>query len=144
MRFALDTLVALYTVGGPSPYRDASRRLVARLADGDLVAEASAELVPEYVVARARRTGDWPGALEEGGRWLELLSAHPLESRDLERAARLAAKVRDLDGHAALHAATCLNRGIPVIVSPDGRLDAVDGLRRVDPRDAEAYLIPTH
>ena len=49
-----------------------------------------------------------------------------------------------LDGHAAMHAATCLNRGITVIVSPDGRLDAVHGLRPVDPRDAEAYLIPTH
>ena len=41
----------------------------------------------------------------------------------------------------AIHAATALNRGVGLIISPDGHFDEVPGLTRIDPVDAEAFLI---
>ncbi|MDP8970784.1 MAG: type II toxin-antitoxin system VapC family toxin [Actinomycetota bacterium] len=48
----------------------------------------------------------------------------------VQRYPRLAA--RDL-----VHVATCAEAGIESIVSPDRAFDTVDGLRRIDPGDAE-------
>ena len=42
----------------------------------------------------------------------------------------------------AIHAATALNRGIDLILSPDTGFDDVEGLERLDPMDAEATLLP--
>ncbi len=39
-----------------------------------------------------------------------------------------------------IHAATALNHGIELVVSPDRAFDRVPGLRRVDPADAVATL----
>jgi hypothetical protein len=46
---------------------------------------------------------------------------------DVERAGELFTALPQLDALDAVHAATCLNRGIPVIVSADTAFDAVDG-----------------
>lgn len=142
MRFSIDTSVALYAVGGQSPYREACRRLVALLTEGIVAGEASLSIVQEYAEFRGRRTRDRAKALDEAACWMELLTVHPVAQADMQRALHLSSSVADLDCLGALHAATCLNRSIPLLVSTNGHLDAVPGLQRVDPRDAEAALLP--
>ena len=142
VRFAIDASVALYALGGQSPYREACRRLVALMTESVVLGEASLALVQEFAEVRGRHTGDRAKALDEAARWMELLAVHPVEQADVQRALHLSSSVADLDYLGALHGATCLNRSIPLLVSTNGRLDAVAGVQRVDPRDAEAALLP--
>lgn len=144
MRFAVDTSVALYTVGRHSPYREACRRLVALLTESVIHGEASLALVPEYVAVRERGHGDHAKALEEAARWTQLVAMHPVERADVDRALLLSASVTGLGLPRALHAAACLNRSIPALISTDVHLDAVTELQRVDPRDAEQLLVTAH
>lgn len=44
-------------------------------------------------------------------------------------------------GRDAVHAATALTRGIPMVLSPDVGFDHVPGLERVDPTDALERLL---
>lgn len=48
------------------------------------------------------------------------------------------AEVSALHARDAIHAATCVVRGLKAIVSPGTDFDAVAGLRRTDPRDLAA------
>ena len=52
-------------------------------------------------------------------------------------ASQLVERTTDLDAADACHAATALHREIPVLVSPDRGFDTVEGLRRLDPVEAQ-------
>lgn len=140
MRVAFDTNVLLYAVGGDSPYREPCRRLVDMTAGGRLVAECSVELVQEYLHVRARRTGDRSLAVSEARGLLDLLVVHSVEPDDAARAVDLFHAHPRLDARDAVHAASCLARGVEAIVSADAAFDDVPGLRRLDPVDAPALL----
>lgn len=62
-RALVDTAVFAYAVGVDHPYRESCRALVAGLADGAFDAEASVEVVQEFLRQRARRTGDRHAAI---------------------------------------------------------------------------------
>ena len=47
----------------------------------------------------------------------------------------------DLSARDLVHAATCREAGIEIIVSPDRGFDQNEGLQRVDPVDAPAALL---
>jgi predicted nucleic acid-binding protein len=69
-----------------------------------------------------------------------LCQLHDLTDRDLRLGLQLFRDAPRLHGRDALHAATALNRGIDIIVSPDSAFDTVQGLRRLDPIDAASQL----
>lgn len=142
MRVALDTNVLLYAVGGESPHREPCRRLVQLIAEGELVAECSVDLVQEYLHVRARRTGDRNLAVTEARGLLDLLVVHPVDSEDAARAVELFHANPRLDARDAVHAASCLARGAEAMVSADTAFDDVPGLRRIEPVDAPAWLSP--
>lgn len=140
MRVALDTNVLLYAVGGESPHREPCRRLVQLIAEGELVAECSVDLVQEYLHVRARRTGDRGLAVTEARGLLDLLVVHAVEPDDAARAVDLFHAHPRLDARDAVHAASCLARGVEAIVSADSAFDDVLGLRRLDAIEAVALL----
>lgn len=141
MRFAIDTNVVAYAVGEVSPFKQGCVRLLELAGEGALLPEASVELLQEFLHIRSRRTGDRAGAAL-ATRWVaDLVRLHPLERSDALRATELFAHHAGLDALDAMHAATCLNRQIPVIVSADRAFDAVADLQRLDPREALAVLL---
>lgn len=140
IRFLFDTAVFLYAVGADHPYREPCRRLVSLAAEGHLLGEASVELIQEFVHVRSRRQGDRQQAVREAADIALFCELHDLTETDLRRALRLFKSVATLDMRDAIHAATALNRGVDLIVSPDRGFDGVPGLTRIDPIEAEARL----
>lgn len=136
MTVFIDTAVLMYSTGAAHPLRDPSRRLLARVARGDVDATTSTEVIQEILhrYSRIGRPGDG-AALARAS--MDLLApvlpiTHALMRRlpDLiERYPRLAA--RDL-----VHVATCQHEGITEIVSPDRGFDEVPDLRRIDPGES--------
>lgn len=140
-RFFFDTAIFLYAVGDDHPYREPCRRLVSLAADGHLQGEASVEIIQEFVHVRWRRRGHRQQAVREAADISLLCSLHDLTEADLRRALRLFNQAKSLHMRDAIHAATALNRGVQLIVSPDDGFDEVPGLTRIDPADAEAVLM---
>lgn len=140
MRLALDTDVALYAKGHESEYREPCRRLFTLAAAGAFQAEASVELIQDFLHARARLTGNRTLALTEARELAAGLILHPVEVEDLLQALDLFGSVPGLGSIDAVHAATALRHGSAAIVSADRAFDAVPGLRRVDPLEAEAVI----
>lgn len=140
VRFLYDTGVFLYATGAEHRYRAPCREIVQLAADGRLLGEASVELVQEYVHVRARRSGERGDAVR-GGRYVsQLCRLHALEPDDLSLGASLFELSPRLQMRDAV-AATALNRGVHLILSPDRAFDEVAGLERVDPLHALERLL---
>jgi len=132
----IDTAVVMYAGGAGHPLRDPCQRLLARIAEGELEAVTSVEVIqeilhrfsaigrPEIGAAMARDALDLfapvlPVTHAVMRRMPELIGAYPgLAARDL------------------VHVATCLQEGIRDVVSPDRGFDRVSGIRRIDPATA--------
>ena len=141
MRAAVDTTVFVYAVGADSPFRDSCIELIRLSGQGKLLLEASVEALQEFLHVRARRTGDRLAAADLTRAFADTVTLHEVEAPDVRRAIDLFATVPGLGALDAIHAATCLNRGIQVLVSAGQGFDAVPGLRRIDPRNALAELL---
>jgi uncharacterized protein len=132
----IDTAVIMYAAGSDHALQAPCRAVLQRVADGELDAVVSVEVIQEIIhrFMALRRPGH--GASIAGDA-LDLFApvlpvTHGLMRRipDLiQRYPRLAA--RDL-----VHVATCQHEGITEIVSPDRGFDEVAGLRRIDPGHA--------
>lgn len=139
-RVLLDTAVFVYAVGSEHPYRAPCRLLLDPDRGADLKPEASVQAIQELLHQRARRTGDRIGAVQTAESMMLLCQLHDLTDRDLRLGLQLSRDAPGLHGRDALHAATALNRGIDIIVSPDSAFDSVQGLRRIDPIVAASQL----
>lgn len=132
----IDTAVVMYAAGADHELREPCQRILTRIADGELEAVISVEVVqeifhrfmalrrPEQGASIAADTLDLfapvlPVTHAVMRRMPELVAAHPtLAARDL------------------VHVATCLQEGITDIVSPERGFDMVTGIRRIDPANA--------
>jgi predicted nucleic acid-binding protein len=132
-RFLYDTAVFVYAVGADHPYRDPCRRIVAAARDGSVAGEASVELVHELAHVLVRRGGDRARALKLTGAAASLVRLHDFSPGDLPLVMTLLADHPALDVRDAVFAATALNRGVALILSPDRAYDEVPGLDRLDP-----------
>jgi predicted nucleic acid-binding protein len=123
----LDTTVLAYAVGTDHPLQAPCRRLVRAIADGEVVATTTIEVIQEFTHVRARRR-DRKDAAELARDYIELLS--PLlivEEPDLREGLRLFEENLDI-GAAAAHAA-----GADALVSADAGFSAVANIRHVVP-----------
>jgi predicted nucleic acid-binding protein len=136
----LDSAVFIYAIGVDHPYRAPCRALVTAMRSGDLVGEASVLAVQEVMHQRLRRTGDRRGAGAAADDLSVFCTIHGLTAADMRRAVDLFTRGDGLDAADACHAATALNRAIPVIISPDVGFDDVAGLARMDPAEAAAQV----
>lgn len=136
MTVFLDTAVLLYAAGGEHPLREPCRRLLRRVADGELEAVTSAEVVQE-ILHRFTRIGQPQVGSALARASLDLLApVLPLTHSLMRRVPDLVDRYPRLAARDLVHVATCLHEGIAAIVSPDRGFDGVDGLRRIDPADA--------
>ncbi len=138
-RFLFDTGVFVYALGGEHAYREPCREILREVQRRRLGAEASVELIHEFVHVRRRRRADSRAEVARAARAIALsMSLHTVESRDMERALDLWSEHDRLDVRDAIFAAQALNRKIDTILSPDTDFDGIPGLQRIDPADTDA------
>jgi predicted nucleic acid-binding protein len=132
-RVLLDSAVPLLALGKPSRWTAACLAVLGAAADGSIDAFASTEMIQEVVFHRQRRSGDPVAAVADARDTAELVTLLPFDQKVLNRALRLIESSAQIRGRDAVHAATALEHGIGVIISPDDAFDGIPGLERVDP-----------
>ena len=129
----LDTTVLVYAKGADHPLRDPCRRLLASVADGQIEATTTVEVIQELVHVRARRRGR-VDAIAIGNDYAELLS--PLltvTSDDLREGLALFAEIDELGAFDAVLAAASANAGARALVSADTAFAVVPRITHVVP-----------
>jgi hypothetical protein len=138
----LDTTVLVYAVGADHPFREPCRTLVTAIADGDIEAATTVEVIQEFAHVRARRR-DRKDAAELARDFIELLS--PLlivEEKDLREGLRLFQDGVGFGSFDAVLAAAAHASGADALVSADRGFAAVPGIRHVLPdQDGIAALL---
>ena len=134
MTVFVDTSVIMYAAGADHPHRDGCRRVLQRVADGDLAAVTSAEVVQEILHRFARGQRDVGQRMAQGVIDLfgDLL---PVDGTTVQDAVVRYRSDQRLSARDAIHAATCAVNSIDRIVSVDADFDVVPGLVRVDPSE---------
>jgi predicted nucleic acid-binding protein len=129
----LDATILIYAVGSEHPLREPARSLVEAIAEGQLEATTTLEVIQEFVHVRARRH-DRRDAATRGRELLRLLS--PLlapDEADEAMALALFERHERLGMFDAVLAATALMAGADGLVSADRAFADVSGLTYVDP-----------
>lgn len=127
----LDTNIFLHAVGADQPLRDASRQVLRRVTEGELVATTNSEVVQEILFVLGRR-GRKDLALDIA-RSTTLLFPDllPVTRSDVLTACELLERYPDLPPRDAIHAATMLNNGIGAILSADTHFDDISEITRL-------------
>lgn len=131
MTFFVDANVVVYS-GIPSKWRESCVQVLGAIAHGDADGRTSTAALEEvwYLEWRAR-AGALPGLTERA--YAAFAPLLPVTDEIFARA--LALDATSVGTNDRLHAATCLEYSIEVILSADAGFDAVEGVRRVDPLD---------
>ncbi|MGB7686277.1 MAG: type II toxin-antitoxin system VapC family toxin [Solirubrobacterales bacterium] len=114
-----DTTVLVYAMGSEHPLREPCRELVGAIADGEIQATTSVEVIQEFVHVRARRRGRQDAAAS-GRDYAELLSPLLTVTRDhLQQGLALFERTDRLGAFDAVLAATAAAAGASALVSAD-------------------------
>ncbi len=129
----LDTTVLVYAMGSEHTLRDPCRDLIAAIADRQLHATTTVEVIQEFVHVRAKRR-DRTDAVAAGNDYAELLSPLlTLTDAHLRQGLSLFERIQRLGAFDAVLAATALAAGAQGLVSADGAFAMVPGLPHVTP-----------
>lgn len=132
----LDTNVFLYAAGGHHPYQQSCWHILRRVAEGELDATTSSEVVQEVLYVLMRR-GLRSQALSLAR---SILSVFPslleVGTAEMEAACTLLESKPELPPRDAVHAATMLTHGVTTIISADAHFDLLSRLTRIPPERA--------
>lgn len=128
----VDSSVPIYALGDPGVQRERARAYLTNLASGRDRAYASVEMIQETAHHRLRRTGDRARVAREMRRIIPSFILLNFDREVLDLSLELIDRT-GVRGRDAVHAATALAYGIPVVASPDPAFDGVPGIRRLDP-----------
>jgi uncharacterized protein len=135
MSIFIDTAIFMYAGGAEHSLRQPSRAFLRAVAEGQLEAVTSVEVIQEilrrFVAIKRAETGA-AMAREVMAAVRPLL---PITHAVVERMPDLVERYPSLTARDLIHVATCLEEGIDTIVSPDRGFDAVTELRRLDPSE---------
>jgi predicted nucleic acid-binding protein len=131
----VDTAVLAYALGGAHPMQEPCERLIEAAGAGEIELHASVEMIQELLFHRMRKT-DRQAALDQARDAAALCFLHDFDQAVLARALALVDSHPTLGGRDAVHAATAVEHGLAVIVSPDRAFDGIAGLRRSEPSAA--------
>ena len=141
----LDTTVLAYAVGVDHPLQAPCRRLVRAIADGEVVATTTVEVVQEFAHVRACRR-DRKDAAELARDYIELLSPLLLvEEPDLREGLRLFEENPGIGAFDAVLAAAAHAAGADALVSADTGFSSIANLRHITPdTDGISDLLEQH
>jgi predicted nucleic acid-binding protein len=132
----LDTNVFLYAAGGDHPYRQPCQRILRRVAEGELDATTSSEVVQEILYVLTRR-GLRSQALSLARNILTVFPALlEVGAAEMEAACDLLESKPELPPRDAVHAATMLTHGVATIITADTHFDQLAQLKRIAPENA--------
>lgn len=135
MTVFVDTAVIMYAAGTDHPLRAPSRRVLERVAAGELDAVISVEVIQE-IVHRYLAIGRGDLAAGVAREAMDLFApVLPITHAVVRRLPALVDRYPALAARDLIHVATCEHEGIGAIVSPDRGFDSVDALRRIDPAE---------
>ncbi len=129
----LDTTVLVYAKGQDHPLRDPCRELIAAIAERQIEATTTVEVIQEFVHVRVRRR-DRADAAALGRDYAELLA--PLLSptvTDLQEGLALFERAEGLGTFDAVLAAAAARAGIGTVVSADSGFARVSEISHVIP-----------
>jgi predicted nucleic acid-binding protein len=132
----LDTTVLVYAKGAEHPLRDPCRRLIGAIAEGELEATTTAEVIQEFAHVRARRRGreDATSLARDYATLLAPLLV--LTPAALDRGLTLFERSERLGPFDAVLAAAAEAAGAEALVSADGGFGEIPGLAHVVPNAA--------
>ncbi len=131
----LDTTVLVYAVGAGHALQEPCRRLLRAIADQQLFASTTPEVIQEFVHVRSRRRSR-ADAVRLGHEWLHLLTPLPtVTEQHLVAGLQLYERVPGLGCFDAVLAATAQELNAEALVSADRRFAEVPQLRHVMPDD---------
>lgn len=133
----LDTTVLAYAVGMDHPLQAPCRRLVRAIANGEVLATTTVEVIQEFAHVRARRR-DCKDAAELARDYIELLS--PLlivEEPDLREGLRLFEENPGIGAFDAVLAAAAHASGADALVSADAGFASIANIHHLLP-DSDA------
>lgn len=135
MTYLLDANVATYAAGKGHPRRTACLEILDRIARGSVRAALDCEVLQEilYRFAGTGRAEDGYRLFDRIVRIVPLVL--PVEPEEMRKARALLESHPALTPRDAVHAAITLRRDLRGVLSYDRDLDAVPGLRRVEPED---------
>jgi predicted nucleic acid-binding protein len=136
----LDTTVLVYAKGADHPLRDSCRRLIAAIADRQIEATTTVEVIQEFVHVRARRR-DRTDAATLGSDYAELLS--PLltvTAEHLRRGLSLFEQAKHLGAFDAVLAAAAMDGVASALISADTAFAEAGDLTHIVP-DAAGMIV---
>jgi uncharacterized protein len=129
----LDTTVLVYAKGQDHPLRDPCRELIAAIAERNVEATTTVEVIQEFVHVRARRRGRLDAA-SLGRDYAELLSPLlSLTAEDLGSGLALFERSDRLGAFDAVFAAACARAGANALVSADEGFASLSEVSHVVP-----------
>lgn len=123
----------MYAAGAEHPLRTPCRAVLQRVADGELDAAISAEVVQEILHRFSAIGRPREGAAMARAAMDLFAPVLPITHALMRRLPALIEEYPSLAARDLVHIATCLEEGIAEIVSPDRGFDTVRGIRRIDP-----------
>lgn len=138
MTALLDAAIFMYAGGRDHPLQAPCRVILQRVADRQLDATTSVEVVQEILhrFVAVRRHGEGLRIAREA---LELFKpVLPLTDPVMRRVPDLIRQYPALSARDLVHVATCIEAGIDTIISPDRGFDLVHVIKRLDPAEAAA------
>jgi len=137
----VDTAVIMYAGGADHAMRAPSRQLLKAAVAGRIDAVTSAEVIQEIhhrfsaIGARDRGVAMAEAALDM------FTPVLPITDGIMRRMTDLVLTHTTLSARDLVHVATCAETHIEIIVSPDRAFDRLEGLARIDPREAPNALL---
>ena len=129
----LDANLIMYSLGGPHPLKDPSKRILNKIKQGVFQVVTNTEVLQEilYRYFSIRKPG--LGELTYFAMINLCEKIIPVTVKDTDRALALLKEYPSITSRDAIHAATMLNNGVKDILSNDPHFDLIHGLRRIDP-----------
>ena len=135
MTLFIDTAVIMYAAGAEHSLQRPCQAILKRVADGELDAVISVEVVQE-ILHRFLALGRAVQGASIASDALDLFApVLPVTHATMRRMPELVEQHPALAARDLVHVATCLQEGIADIVSPDRGFDEVPGVRRLRPDD---------
>ena len=136
MTYFLDTNIFLYAAGGDHPYRQPCQHILRRVAEAELDATTSSEVVQEVLYVLMRR-GLRTQAIALARNILAVFPALlEVGANEMNAACDLLESMPELPPRDAVHAATMLTHEIATIISADTHFDQLAQLKRIAPDEA--------
>lgn len=129
----LDANLIMYSLGGPHPLQNPSKRILNKIKQGVFQVVTNTEVLQEilYRYFSIRKPG--LGELAYSAMINLCEKIIPVTVKDTDRALALLKEYPSITSRDAIHAATMLNNGVKDILSTDPHFDLIHGLRRIDP-----------